>query len=152
MTAKGREKARTPSPDVIKLDADADRKASRLGTDWSAILLIFTRAVACLWILRGLLHWLTIIGSDATPFETLPASFAFLVVFFAVADLIAGVGMWIASAWGGVLWIFSVVASIIVTLAVPQFANGGPIFLAIDFVLIAIYFVLTWQAARERDA
>ena len=130
---------------------DPERSEANAGfTNWGALLVLFMRVVAGLWILRGLLHWQTILGSDVTPFEALPTGIAIAVVFFAVADLIAAVGLWIASAWGGVLWLFSAMASIIVSLALPDFRSGGRLLFAIDFALIAVYFVLTWYAARER--
>ena len=59
--------------------------------------------------------------------------------------------MWLASGWGGVLWIFAAAANIIVTMTIPDFHTGGRLMLAIDLVLIVVYFVLTWYAARMRD-
>ncbi len=144
---------RTPdagADEVIHLRAEPGQ-AAREGTNWGAMLVLFMRTVSGLWILRGLLHWEQILGPDQTPFETLPTVIAASVVFFAVADLISAVGLWLASAWGGVLWLFSVTANIIVTVAVPDFHGGGRVMLVIDFALIVGYFVLTWYAAQQRE-
>lgn len=135
--------------EIIHLNADSKVKGQQ-ETDYGFLLVVFMRIVAGLWILRGLLHWKTILTPDATPFEALPPAVAACVVFFAVADLVAAVGLWLASAWGGVLWLFAVCASIIVTLALPGFHTSGRLMLTIDFALIVVYFVLTWYAARMR--
>ena len=143
-------RSREPAPaEVIRLRADTSVKSGD-GANWGLMLVVFMRIVAGLWMLRGLLHWQTIIASDLTPFEALAPMIAGCVIFFAVADLLSAVGLWLASAWGGVLWLFSSLANILVTLAVPQFHTGGRVMLAIDFALIITYFVLTWHAARGR--
>jgi hypothetical protein len=134
--------------EVIRLGGDEGRRDR---TNWGFLLVVFMRVVSGLWVLRGLLHWQTILSSDLTPFEALPPVVAACVVFFAVADLIAAVGLWLASAWGGVLWLFAVSANIIVTMVAPEFHAGGRSLLAIDVGLIVAYFVLTWFAAHERD-
>ena len=136
--------------EVINLAAARAENTAQV-TDYGFLLLLFMRVVAALWMLRGLMHWRTIIAFDTTPFEALPLSIAACVVFFSIADIIAAVGMWLASAWGGVLWIFATAANIIVTVIIPDFHTGGRIMLSIDFVLIATYFVLSWRAARMRD-
>ena len=120
-------------------------------TDYGFMLVVFMRVVAGLWMLRGLMHWRTILAYDTTPFEALPLGIAACVIFFSVADILAAVGMWLASGWGGVLWIFATAANIIVTMVMPDFHTGGRLMLAIDFALIALYFVLTWYAAHMRE-
>lgn len=136
--------------DVISLNTDRGASAKR-GANWGFLLLLFMRVIAGLWMMRGLLHWKTILTPDLTPFEALPFTIAACVVFFAVSDIIAAVGLWLASAWGGVLWLFSTAASIIITMAIPEFHAGGRILLVIDFALIVVYFVLTWFVANTRE-
>ena len=150
MKSIGRQTPQSADGEVIRLlkETPDERKP---GTNWGRMLVLFMRTVAGLWILRGLVHWESILAHDQTPFESLAPVVAGCVVFFAVADLVAAVGLWLASAWGGVLWLFSAMANVIVTLAVPDFHAGGKLMVAIDFALIATYFVLTWQAARDRE-
>ena len=142
----GKKPAPGASQEVIRLNAGKGNAGGQ--TDYGFLLVVFMRVVAGLWMLRGLLHWRTILTPDTTPFESLPTSIAACVVFFAVVDLIAAVGLWLASAWGGVLWLFAICASIIVTLVLPDFQSAGRLMLVIDFALIIVYFVLTWYAAR----
>ncbi len=73
------------------------------------------------------------------------------IVFFAVLDLLAAVGLWLAAAWGGVLWLFAACGGTIVLLFMPEFHFGGRPFLIINVILIVIYFIMTWNAAQERD-
>ncbi len=152
MKKQMRHPLRASRTDVIQLKPqDGKTKAGKASMDWSWLLVAFMRTVACLWILRGLLLWSDILRFEATPFETESTRVALLIVAFAVADLIAAVGLWIATAWGGVLWIFTAIANIVVTLAVPRFNNGGKLTLVVDIALIAAYFVLTWYAAQDSD-
>jgi hypothetical protein len=143
---------RRPKPlhdEFIQLGADA-KKAKPEGADWGFMLLVFMRVVAAVWVFRGLLQWNTILSSEQTPFETLPVIVATCVIFFAVADLIAAVGLWLAAPWGGVLWLFSALAGILVAIAVPAYDGGGRVMMVVNFVLIVAYFVLGWYASRER--
>ena len=76
---------------------------------------------------------------------------AVAIVFFAVTDLVAAVGLWLASSWGGVIWLCAAAAQIFVTLFMPTFFAGGPIILGVDLGLVLAYFFLTWRAAQEFD-
>ena len=40
-------------------------------------------------------------------------------------DLLAAVGMWLATPWGGVLWLLVTLSQIAVAIAVPSFFDGG---------------------------
>ena len=115
------------------------------------LLVVFMRIVAVLWMFQGMMQWKIILAPDDLPLDALPTPIATAVVFFAVIDLLAAVGLWLASPWGGVLWIFSASASIVVALFMPGFHAGGRTVMAINFVLMIVYFVLTWQAAQERE-
>ena len=61
------------------------------------------------------------------------------------------VGLWLAAAWGGVLWLFAACGGTVILMFMPDFHFGGRFFIPINVALIAIYFVLTWNAAQERD-
>ena len=95
----------------------------QIETRWGLILVIFMRLLAALWILQGLGEW---------------ASF--------MIDFLAAVGLWLATPWGGVLWLFAAVAQILIALGVKHSFSAA--WVACDVALIALYFTLTWQAAR----
>ena len=112
-------------------------------------LVVFMRAIAALWLLQGLGHWVRVLAPGLPLFVTLPMSAAYLVIIFAVTDLIAAIGLWLLAPWGGVLWLLAAATQIFVAVAIPNFFPGGRAVAAVDAVLIAAYFVLTWLAARD---
>jgi uncharacterized membrane protein (DUF2068 family) len=142
-------------------DADDPYRAIRVGdpgpssgeaTKWGFLLTRFMRIVALFWLLQGLMQWRAVLTSDKSIFDTLPQSAAFAIIFFAVLDPIAGVGLWLATPWGGVLWLLIASAQIFVTLSMPGFFAGGYWLIAVDLILIALYFALTFAAGRDVDA
>jgi hypothetical protein len=144
-------KRRAPlSDDAIQLGVDNKGK-SRRGVRFGFILLIFMRIVAALWMFRGLLHWQTILSSDQEPFARMDTMVASVTMFFAVADLLAAVGLWLATPWGGVLWLFAAASGLVVTLAAPSAGWEDHVTFGADLILIVAYFVLSWYAARERE-
>ena len=51
-------------------------------------------------------------------------------VFFAVIDLVAAVGLWLAAAWGAVVWLTAVVSMAVVEVFFPQ-VYGGSVFVVL---------------------
>ena len=43
-------------------------------------------------------------------------------IVFAVLDLVAGVGLWLTSTWGGVMWLLAIMSHILM----GSFAPAGP--------------------------
>lgn len=148
------------SDPTIYDDGDDPYRAIRVGdpgpagetAKWGVLLSRFMRIVALFWLLQGLMQWRIVLTADLPIFDTMPRNAAFAVVFFAVLDLIAGVGLWLATPWGGVLWLLIASAQIFVTLSMPGFFAGGYWLIGVNVVLIAIYFALTFEAGRDVDA
>ena len=46
-------------------------------------------------------------------------------MFFAVIDLVAAVGLWLAAAWGAVIWLTAVASMLAVEIFFPQVFGGG---------------------------
>ena len=133
--------------DQINLAQETGGESSR----WNFLLVIFMRCMSVLWLFYGLRQWQLILGPGDAPLDALPTSLALATVFFAVADLLAAVGLWLAATWGGILWLFSASASIIISLFMPGFRADGALALSFNFALIVTYFVLNWLASVERD-
>lgn len=129
-----------------------DPNAAGDAAKWGVLLSRFMRIVALFWLVQGLMQWRIILASERTIFETMPQSAAFAVIFFAVLDLIAGVGLWLATPWGGVLWLLIASAQIFLTLSMPAFFIGGYWLIGVNAVLIAMYFGLTFEAGRDVEA
>ncbi len=141
-------------------DGDDPYRAIRVGdgaaegdaAKWGMLLSRFMRIVAVFWLLQGLMQWRVVLAAPQSIFETLPQNAAFAVIFFAVLDLIAGVGLWLATPWGGVLWLLIASAQIFLTLSMPGFFVGGYWLIGVDSLLIVFYFALTFEAGRDVEA
>jgi len=127
-------------------------KASR-GT-WTDYLILFLRLMACVSLLKGLYHWAQVCGIGAQPgqgFEAHTIAWQTSTVFFAVLDLVAAVGLWLAAAWGAVLWLASVVSMAAVEMFFPQVYGGSIFVVFVEGTLLAVYLFLAIASARERS-
>jgi uncharacterized membrane protein (DUF2068 family) len=128
---------------------------SRAEMRWTARLVLFLRVMAGLSMLMGLYHWAQVCGIWVAPgdvFEAHSVAWQAATIFFAVLDLVAAVGLWLAAAWGAVIWLTAVASMITVDVFFPQVFGGG---LSIDMVgalLLGIYLWLALKSAREQPA
>ena len=139
-----------PGKDAIRI-GDKVRNW-REATRWGFLLVLFMRIVAVLWLFQGLMRWTEILLPAHSLFDTLPGDRAFAVIYFALTDLLAAIGLWLATPWGGVLWLVVVASEAFLTIISAGFFYSPRLTLSIDVVLVITYFVLTWHAARERDS
>jgi Family of unknown function (DUF6163) len=124
--------------------------SQREQTRWGTILVIFMRMIAALWICQGLSEWTKVLLPGESFLTTLPSNAAAAaVIFFAIADLLAAVGLWLATPWGGALWLFAASLQIFVVVALPNFYSS--FWAVLDVVLILLYFVLTWRAGHATE-
>jgi hypothetical protein len=121
--------------------------SQREQTRWGTILVVFMRMIALIWICQGLAEWAKVLLPSESFLETLPNNAtALAVIFFAIADLLAAVGLWLATPWGGALWLLAAGLQIIVVAVLTDFYSI--FWAAIDVILIIIYFILTWRAGH----
>ena len=118
---------------------------------WTGRLVIFLRVMAVLSLAKGLYHWAVVCGftGPADGFEYQPTPWQTATVFFAVIDLVAAVGLWLAAAWGAVVWLTACVSMAAVEVFFPQVYGGRLIVVAIEFILLFSYLFLAIQSARE---
>lgn len=109
-------------------------------------LTLFVRIVALLWILQGLELWLRIIAPAHGSFDELSAATISAIVFFAVLDPVAAVGLWLLAPWGGVVWLLTLIAQFFVLMVKPSFFLFGGALKLVDAVLFALYLFLSWRA------
>jgi hypothetical protein len=122
---------------------------------WSARLVLFLRVMAGLSLLKGLYHWGVVCGIGApTPggFADYATPYQSATAFFAVIDLVAAVGLWLAAPWGAVVWLTSIISMMAVELLFPQIYGGRIWMVVFDFGLLAVYLWLALLAAREQPA
>ncbi len=120
---------------------------------WARRLVLFLRVMAGISLLKGLYHWALVLGIGDGPgstFESSSVPWQAATVFFAVIDLVAAVGLWLAAAWGGVVWLTAAISMTAIELMFPQ-VYGGRLWVAgVEIAMIVIYSVLTWKAGSER--
>jgi hypothetical protein len=109
-------------------------------------LVVFKRLLAGLWVIQGLWQWSAILLLPEPLFDNVSAPRGAAVIFFATVNLVAAVGLWLATPWGGVIWLLGAIAQILVALALPGFFSI--LWIGANIVLIVIYFVLTWRASH----
>ena len=149
----------TPSRDPSR-DNDAMSVAAisseRIETDdnaWTRRLVFFLRIMAVISVAKGLYHWAQVtgfIGGEEEAFENQPMAWQTATVYFAVIELVAAVGLWLATPWGAVVWLTTVVSMAVIELMFPGNLWRQPAIVGFEAVMLAAYLALAWMAARER--
>jgi hypothetical protein len=127
-------------------------KAAKRGT-WTEYLILFLRVMAGISLVKGLYHWAQVCGIGAPAdegFEAHTIAWQTATVFFAVLDLVAAVGLWLAAAWGAVVWLTSVVSMAAVEVFFPQVYGGSLLIVLVEMTLLVAYLFLAIVSARER--
>ena len=138
------------TPDPSEEDRLDERPAS-LAVRWNFILVWFMRMLALMWIAKGLGYWAVILGVDSAPtsFEARTTGFQATTIYFAIIDLVAAVGLWLTSTWGGVLWLLAVMSHLILTVFFPHIVTGGPVLIGLFVSFIVTYLLISWLAASD---
>lgn len=120
---------------------------------WTTRLVLFLRVMAVIAMAAGLYNWAQItgfVGGEDTAFEAQTMQWRSATVYFAVIELVAAVGLWLATPWGAVVWLTTVVSMAVVELMFPTIYGGHVAIVGAAAVLLAAYLALAWMAARER--
>jgi Family of unknown function (DUF6163) len=133
-------------------DRIEERPAAPSGTRWSFILTCFLRLLAILWIMKGLSAWAVILGvwTPIGQFETRSMGYQATIIYFALIDLIAAVGLWMATTWGGIMWLLAVMSHLILAAFFPGIVATSMVTIMFFITLIATYLALSWLAAQEK--
>ena len=105
----------------------AGKPANAAGS-WATYLVLFLRIMAAVSLGKGLYHWAAVCGIGAPVdggFEMHTMAWRTATVFFAVIDLVAAVGLWLAAPWGAVIWLTSVVSMAVVEVFFPHVYGGS---------------------------
>jgi hypothetical protein len=142
-----------PRDNAINLAAIQSQRIEPDDNVWTARLVLFLRLMAVLSVLKGLFHWAQVTGFIGGPddaFEGQPLAWQTATVYFAVIELVAAVGLWLATPWGAVVWLTTVVSMAVIELMFPAIYGGSMIVVGIEVAILAGYLILAWLAARER--
>ena len=119
---------------------------------WTRRLVLFLRIMACVSLLKGVYHWSLVLGigdGAGSTFEEASMPWQAATIFFAVIDLVAAVGLWLAAAWGAVVWLTACVSMAAVEVFFPQVYGGRLIVVGMEGLLLFAYLALAIQSARE---
>ena len=120
---------------------------------WTRRLVIFLRVMAVLSVCKGLYHWAQVtgfVGGEDDAFENQQMAWQTATVYFAVIELVAAVGLWLATPWGAVVWLTAVVSMSVIELMFPAIYGGSLVVVGGEALLLTAYLALAWMAARER--
>jgi hypothetical protein len=122
---------------------------------WTRRLIFYLRAMAAISMLKGLYHWALVLGigdGSGSTFEAGPIPWQAATVFFAVIDLVAAVGLWLAAAWGGVVWLTAAISMAAVEVFFPQVFGGSSLVVMAELLAIFAYVGLALMAGRARSS
>jgi uncharacterized protein DUF6163 len=120
---------------------------------WTRRLVLFLRIMAIVSVAKGLYHWAQVtgfIGGEDDAFENQTLAWQATTVYFAVIELVAAVGLWLATPWGAVVWLITVVSMAVIELMFPAIFGGSLLVVAFEALMLTAYLALAWMAARER--
>jgi len=143
--------AHSDEDDLRNLDPVQEREGEEGASVWTRRLVLFLRVMAGVSMLKGLYHWsrLVGIGMSGDLFEYHSIAWQAATVFFAVLDLVAAVGLWLAAAWGAVIWLMSVASMLALEVFFPQVFGASLIAGLIETALLCLYLLLALKAAQE---
>ncbi len=144
---------RDPARDGMMSAAMSSERTDNDENVWTRRLVLFLRVMAVLSIVKGLYHWAQVtgfIGGEEDVFENQPTAWQAATVYFAVIELVAAVGLWLATPWGAVVWLTTVVSMAVIELMFPGIYGGSLVVVGGEAVMLAAYLGLAWMAARER--
>ena len=139
--------------DLRTLEPVQEHESDRSTGQWTRRLVLFLRIMAVISIMKGLYHWAQVtgfIGGEEEAFENQSMAWQTATVYFAVIELVAAVGLWLATPWGAVVGLTTVVSMAVIELMFPGIYGGSLTVVGIEAVMLAAYLVLAWMAARER--
>jgi hypothetical protein len=122
------------------------------GDIWATRLVLFLRVMAAVALVKGLYYWAIVCGVGAPSpqgFDSYAMPYQSATVFFAVIDLVAAVGLWLAAPWGAVVWLTSVISMAAVEALFPQIYGGRLWVIVVELALLGVYLSLALLSARE---
>ena len=144
---------RDPRDGAMSVEAISSERIDSDDNAWTRRLVLFLRVMAVVSILKGLYHWAQVtgfIGSEEEAFENQAMAWQAATVYFAVIELVAAVGLRLATPWGAVVWLTTVVSMAVIELMFPGIYGGSLVVVGGEALMLGAYLALAWMAARER--
>ena len=139
---QGRDKSRDNAMSMAAMSSMSSERIEPDENVWTRRLVLFLRIMAVLSILKGLYHWAQVtgfIGGEEEAFENQSMAWQTATVYFAVIELVAAVGLWLATPWGAVVWLTTVVSMAVIELMFPAIYGGSIAIVAVEALMLAAY-------------
>ena len=150
---QGRDKSRDNAMSMAAMSSMSSERIEPDENVWTRRLVLFLRIMAVISIAKGLYHWAQVtgfIGGEEEAFENQSMAWQTATIYFAVIELVAAVGLWLATPWGAVVWLTTVVSMAVIELMFPGIYGGSLTVVALEALMLGAYLALAWMAARER--
>lgn len=119
----------------------------------AGVQMVVIRLIALVLLAVGLLEWAELIGAvelHKVAFFSLNLQAQAAELFFAVADLVAAVGLWLMAGWGTVVWLTAAAIRICRHTVFASTYGWSPIETALDVGAIVLFLLLMVLVRRER--
>lgn len=119
---------------------------------WQQRLVLYQRIAGGFMMFKGLVQWGALLGVGAgagARFLDLPLDAQVVTVFFAIVDILAGVGLWLGSTWGGALWLIAAALQIVAGMGFVQLSGFLVLLTILEILMLAVYVVARFMAHHE---
>lgn len=121
---------------------------------WQSRVILYLRCLAGFLMVKTVYSWTLVCGvwdGDGSRFEMLSVAAKSAVIWAAIMNPVAAVGLWLGASWGVVLWLVTAMVQILINASAPEGVGRLMIVAAVETVLVAVYAFLTYKAARESE-
>ena len=117
---------------------------------WRQRMMYFQRIAGGFMMVKGLIGWAIICGLPlGTPFDAMRMHGKAWTIFFSVIDVVAGVALWLGSAWGATLWLIVVATQISADIVFAEAAGVLVLLTIFELVLVAGYVLVRFKVFEE---
>ena len=117
---------------------------------WRRRMTYFQRVAGGFMMVKGLIGWAIICGLPlGTPFEAMRMHAKAWTIFFSVIDVVAGVALWLGSAWGATLWLIVVATQISADIVFAELAGLLVLLTLVELLLVAGYVLVRFKVFEE---
>src|ERR1051325_11188860 len=103
----------TPRDNAMSVAAISSGRTETGDNIWTGRLVLFLRIMAVVSVAQGLYHWGQVTGLGGREGEALEnpsMAWQAATIYFGVIELVAAVGLRLATPWGAVVWLTTVVS------------------------------------------
>lgn len=121
---------------------------------WQSRVILYLRCLAGFLMVKTIYSWTLICGvwdGDMSRFEMISLAAKSAVIWAAIMNPVAAVGLWLGASWGVVLWLVTAMVQILINASAPEGVGRLMIVAVLDTILVAGYAFLTYKAARESE-